>query len=46
VAGHNPNFFLFHPASSTKTFDNEIGGKDFNWNLSLFYTFRKIYHST
>jgi hypothetical protein len=28
-----------------KTFDNEIGGKSFNWNLSLFYTFRKTYNS-
>lgn len=26
-----------------KTFDNEIGGKDFNWNLSLYYTFNKRY---
>lgn len=26
-----------------KTFNNEIGGKDFNWNLSLYYTFNKRY---
>ncbi len=26
-----------------KTFNNKIGGKDFNWNFSLYYTFNKRY---
>jgi hypothetical protein len=39
------NFPLSLGSTFYKTFDNEIGGKDFNWNLSLFYTFRKTYHS-
>jgi len=39
------NFPLSLGSTFYKTFDDEIGGKDFNWNLSLFYTFRKTYHS-
>jgi hypothetical protein len=38
------NFPLSLGSTFYKTFDNEIGGQDFNWNLSLFYTFRKTYH--
>lgn len=26
-----------------KTFNKEIGGKDFNWNISLYYFFNKMY---
>ncbi len=38
------NFPLSLGSTFYKTFDDEIGGEDFNWNLSLFYTFRKTYH--
>jgi hypothetical protein len=35
------NFPVSLGSTFYKTFNNEIGGKDFNWNLSLFYTFHK-----
>lgn len=39
------NFPLSVGSTFYKTFDNEIGGKDFNWNLCLFYTFHKKYYN-
>lgn len=37
------NFPISFGSTMYKTFNKEIGGKDFNWNVSLFYSFNKKY---
>jgi hypothetical protein len=39
------NFPVSLGSTFYKTYNDEIGGKDFNWNISLFYTFHKQYRS-